>query len=181
MIHVGRDPLAGAGIKPDIAGVATLLKRYFRELPTPLFGEKYEELLNCMKHENLQDQLVAIRSTIEELHPAIITVMKYLFRFLYRVSCNAAENKMKSKNLAVVFGPVLITSPTSTNLALVRDLPTINEVTQLCIDRYKFIFGGDEEEKEGGVADVDSGANVIPDDTNEKTDPEDGRCTELLV
>ena len=178
MIHVGRDPLASSDIKPDIAGVATLLKKYFRELSTPLFAKKYEELLNCSKLENLQDQLVAIRSTIKELHPAIITVMKYLFRFLYCVSCNATENKMGSANLAVVFGPILIRPPADLQLK-VEDLPTINKVTQLCIDHHEFVFGDDEEKEEGDVPDVDNGVNVIPDDSDKKTDSQDGGCTEL--
>ena len=49
---------------------------------------------------------------------------------------------MESKDLAVVFGPVLIWSPINTDLALVRDLPTINRVTQLGIDHHEFVFQG---------------------------------------
>jgi hypothetical protein len=177
-MYIGQDPLDSSDFKYDIAGIATLLKKYLRELSTPLFAEEYEKLLNCGKLADLQDQLVAIRGTINELHPAIITLTKYLFRFLYRVSCNATENKMGSASLAVVFGPILARPP---DLQLkAEDLPTINKVIQLCIDHHKFVFAGDEEEGDVQDPDVDIGANVIPDDSDKSTDSEDGGCIGLL-
>ena len=34
--------------------------------------------------EDLQHRLTAIREAVNSLHPAVVTVMSFLFRFLYR-------------------------------------------------------------------------------------------------
>ena len=134
--------------KPDIPGVASALKAYFRELSTPLFPtDKYREFIDCTRYEDVQDRLVAIRDTIQTLHPAIIRVMKYLFNFLYRVSLHAAESRMGSANLALVFGPTLTRAPDSVDpRQLHNDVPSINVLIQLCIDHHEFLFGPEEEE-----------------------------------
>lgn len=145
---LGRDPLAYSEGKPDIAGVASALKAYFRELSTPLFPtDKYREFINCTRHDDVQSRLVAVRDTIESLHPAIVRVMKYIFRFLYRVSLHAAESRMGSANLALVFGPTLTRAPDSVDARqLHNDVPAINVLIQLCIEHNEFLFGEEEEE-----------------------------------
>ena len=71
----------------------------------------------CLGKEDPQERLDAIiRETIRELHPAICTVMTYLFKFLdksvlytlmqyhifsYNVSQYTSETKMNSANLAL--------------------------------------------------------------------------------
>ena len=152
-VLVGRDPLAYTDRKPDIPGVASALKAYFRELSTPLFPtDKYRAFIDCTRYEDIQDRMVAIRDTIQTLHPAIIRVMKYLFNFLYRVSLHAAESRMGSANLALVFGPTLTRAPDSVDpRQLHNDVPSINVLIQLCIDHHEFIFGPEEEE-EGSMA-----------------------------
>ena len=145
---VGRDPLAYVEGKPDIPGVASTLKAYFRELSTPLFPtDKYRQFIDCTRYENVQDRIVAINDTIQTLHPAIIRVMKYLFNFLYRVSLHASESRMGSANLALVFGPTLTRAPDSVDpRQLHNDVPAINVLIQLCIDHHEVIFGVEEEE-----------------------------------
>lgn len=146
---LGRDPLAYAESKPDIPGVASALKAYFRELSTPLFPtKKYREFIDCTRHDDIQERIIAIRDTIQTLHPAIIRVMKYLFHFLYRVSLHSTESKMGSANLALVFGPTLTRAPDSVDpRQLHSDVPAINILIQLCIDHHDFIFGEEEEEE----------------------------------
>lgn len=149
-VFVGRDPLAYTDGKPDIPGVASSLKAYFRELSTPLFPtDKYRQFIECTRYEDVHDRITTIRDTIQTLHPAIIRVMKYLFNFLYRVSLHAAESRMGSANLALVFGPTLTRAPDSVDpRQLHNDVPSINVLIQLCIDHHEFIFGPEEE---GGV------------------------------
>lgn len=78
--------------------------------------------------------------------------MKYLFNFLYRVSLHAAESRMGSANLALVFGPTLTRAPDSVDpRQLHNDVPAINVLIQLCIDHHEFLFGPEEEE--GGLPD----------------------------
>lgn len=146
----GRDPLLYTQHKPDIAAVASTLKAYFRELANPLFPtERYREFINCTRHEDLQDRLDSIQQTVAQLQPTVIEVMKYLFRFLSRVSEYSSENKMGSANLALVFGPTLMRAPDSIDpRQLHTDVPSVNILIQLCIDQNMYIFGDEEEEEE---------------------------------
>ena len=100
----GRDPLAYSSVKNiEITAVASVLKLYFRELTSPLFPcDKYYDFIKCIRKfsillfsflncsfllvgkEEPQDRLDSLRDTVQTLHPAIVTVMRYLFRFLKR-------------------------------------------------------------------------------------------------
>jgi len=81
----GRDPLAYAQRKIDVAAVASVMKAYFRELTVPLFPtDKYKAFIECTRREDLHSRLDAIRDTVNTLHPAVVVVMRFLFRFLHR-------------------------------------------------------------------------------------------------
>ena len=120
----------------------------------------------CLGKEDPQERLDAIRETIRELHPAICTVMRYLFKFLdksvlytliqyhifsYSVSQYTSETKMNSANLALVFGPTLTRAPADADPRLLHnDVPAINVLIQLCIEHHIYIFG--EESEEDGLS-----------------------------
>ena len=142
-MYIGRDPLAGSTHKLDMAAVASMLKAYFRELSTPLFPtDMYTEFIHCARHDTIQGRLDALSATIHSLPPQTISVMQFLFRFLYRVSLHAADNKMGSANLALVFGPTLTRAPDSIDpRQLHNDVPSVNMLIQMCIDRHIYIFG----------------------------------------
>ena len=59
-----------------------------------------------------------------------------------------AETKMNSANLALVFGPTLTRAPDSADpRQLHNDVPAINVLIQLCIEKYEYLFGPDTEEE----------------------------------
>ncbi len=147
---LGRDPLAYAQQKPDICAVASTLKAYFRELSIPLFPtDKYRDFINCTRHAAVQDRLDSIQQTVNNLPPAVISVMKYLFRFLSRVAQLSADNKMGTANLALVFGPTLMRAPDAIDpRQLHTDVPSVNILIQLCIEQNGLIFGDEDEEEE---------------------------------
>lgn len=127
--------------------MASTLKAYFRELSIPLFPtDKYQEFIMCTRHEDVQSRLDALSSTIHSLPPQVIPVMRCLFRFLYRVSLHSSDNKMGSPNLALVFGPTLTRAPDSLDpRQLHNDVPSVNILIQMCIDRNEYIFGEEED------------------------------------
>ncbi len=147
---VGRDPLAYTQHKPDICAVASTLKAYFRELSTPLFpSDKYRDFINCTRHPTVQDRLDAIQQTVNMLPPPVISVMKYLFRFLSRVAQFSGDNKMGTANLALVFGPTLMRAPDAIDpRQLHTDVPSVNILIQLCIEHNPLIYGDEDEEDE---------------------------------
>ena len=88
----------------DIAGVASVLKGYFRELQVPLFPtDNYKAFIDCTREaddpllervcvlllvsagkEDVTTRLENIQNTLTLVHPVVVKVMQYLFRFLYR-------------------------------------------------------------------------------------------------
>ena len=103
MLCVGRDPLLYVSKKVDIAAVASVLKGYFRELSIPLFPtENYKAFINCTRefchshetpdssatpstgHDDVHSRLEAIQNTLTLVDPAVVKVMRFLFKFLFR-------------------------------------------------------------------------------------------------
>ena len=67
------------------------------------------------------------------------------------MSQHAAETKMNSANLAVVFGPTLTRAPENSDPRLLHnDVPAINVLIQLCIERHEYLFGDETEDERLG-------------------------------
>jgi hypothetical protein len=124
--------------KVDIAAVASVLKGYFRELSIPLFPtDNYKAFISCTRHEDVPSRLESIQNTLTLVDPVVVKVMRYLFKFLFRVSLHNADNKMTSANLALVFGPTLTRAPADADpRQLHNDVPAVNMLIQLCIDHH---------------------------------------------
>lgn len=170
----GRDPLAGSSHnKLDMAAVASILKAYFRELSTPLFPtDMYKEFISCTHQETVQARLEALTDTINFLPPQIICVMRFLFSFLYRVSLQAADNKMGSANLALVFGPTLTRAPDSMDpRQLHNDVPSVNILIQMCIDRHKYIFDEEAEQESPAASHSPEEREAVQNDPPLSTSP----------
>jgi SLIT-ROBO Rho GTPase activating protein len=134
----GRDPLLYVSNKVDIAGVASVLKGYFRELQVPLFPtDNYKAFINCTRQDDVTSRLESLQNTLTLVHPAVFKVMKHLFKFLFKVSLHSSDNKMTSANLALVFGPTLTRAPPDADpRQLHNDVPSVNMLIQLCIDHH---------------------------------------------
>lgn len=126
-----------------MAAVASTLKAYFRELSIPLFPtDKYRDFINCTRHEDSQSRLDTLTATIYSLPPQVVSVMRFLFHFLYSVSLHSHDNKMGTANLALVFGPTLTRAPDSLDpRQLHNDVPSVNILIQMCIEGHEYIFG----------------------------------------
>eukprot|EP00299_Pterocystis_sp_00344_P019878 c9826_g1_i1.p1 GENE.c9826_g1_i1~~c9826_g1_i1.p1 ORF type:complete len:245 (-),score=40.44 c9826_g1_i1:113-847(-) len=92
---------------PNVVG--SLLKLWFRELPTQLIPATYAE--ECLSVSNLAREqrgarAVEILSRIPEPNRS---TCKFLIHTLQRISAQSETNKMNNKNLAMVFAPSLLT------------------------------------------------------------------------
>jgi breakpoint cluster region protein len=93
----------------DIHAVGGLLKKYFRELPEPLFTTKY--YTSFIQGYSLQDPDARDQCLISLLHSLPLSYYKtavYLLEHLKTIAQHSSENKMTLLNLATVFGPNLI-------------------------------------------------------------------------
>ncbi|KAF9928493.1 hypothetical protein FBU30_002342 [Linnemannia zychae] len=106
MFDSGKDHnlLTMDGIDPN--DIATLLKLYLRELPTPLlpavFLEQFQTLLSTDRQicHNLRGILIGLP------RPNYV-VLSYLCHHLSRIAAHSEKTKMNVSNLGVVFAPTL--------------------------------------------------------------------------
>ncbi|XP_041645601.1 protein FAM13B-like isoform X2 [Cheilinus undulatus] len=97
----------------DVPTVASLLKLFFRELPTPIVPEPQRKeliqtLTGCSDKEDMNQPL---RENLNHLPDDNFIVLSYLIHFLSRVAAHSKSNHMPVENLATIFGPCLFHVP----------------------------------------------------------------------
>ncbi|XP_060108319.1 rho GTPase-activating protein 4 isoform X2 [Heteronotia binoei] len=137
----GEDPLADGFMQHDLDSVAGVLKLYFRGLEKPLFpSDIVPELLATAQLESLAERICHLRALVSRLPAAVLVVLRYLFAFLNHLSQYSDENMMDPHNLAVCFGPTLVTVPAGQDAVSVQ--PHINEVVKCLIVHHEAVFPG---------------------------------------
>jgi len=79
-------------------------------------------------------RLTQIKEIVNSLPHAHQAAVKYLFRFLNEVTQHSEQNRMSPSNLAIVFGPNILRSPSETIASVMADAPLVNLVTQEMIE-----------------------------------------------
>eukprot|EP00126_Sphaerothecum_destruens_P001425 Sdes_comp14495_c0_seq1m3502 len=94
-------------LEEDSHNVASLLKRYFRELEDCLFTNiHYASFIQAYECE--PDRLHLMKQLISNLPLINQRTMKFIFQHLKRVAERGNENKMHADNLSIIFGPTLL-------------------------------------------------------------------------
>ncbi|XP_072287365.1 rho GTPase-activating protein 4-like isoform X4 [Pyxicephalus adspersus] len=136
----GEDPLDSSYTGNDVDSVAGVLKLYFRGLEKPLFpNEMFNDLLYCLQLET-QDRVTHLKRLVLQLPPTVTLVLRYLFAFLNHLSQYSDENMMDPYNLAVCFGPTLVSIPEGQDPVSVQ--AHVNEVVKTIIIYQERIFPG---------------------------------------
>ncbi|XP_077335141.1 rho GTPase-activating protein 4 isoform X4 [Lithobates pipiens] len=144
----GEDPLDSSYTGNDVDSVAGVLKLYFRGLEKPLFpNDMFHDLL-CSLQLETQDRVVHLKKLVQQLPITVTLVLRYLFAFLNHLSQYSDENMMDPYNLAVCFGPTLVSIPEGEDPVSVQ--AHVNEVVKTIIIYQERIFPG-QAELEGPV------------------------------
>uniref|UniRef100_A0A665VY22 SLIT-ROBO Rho GTPase-activating protein 1 n=1 Tax=Echeneis naucrates TaxID=173247 RepID=A0A665VY22_ECHNA len=135
----GEDPLAGDQNDHDMDSIAGVLKLYFRGLDHALFPkEVFHDLISCVC--NLQERAVHIKKVLQSLPSKTIIVMRYLFAFLNHLSQYSEDNMMDPYNLAICFGPTLMSVPEGHDQVSCQ--AHVNELIKTIIIHHDTIFPG---------------------------------------
>ncbi|EGG08395.1 uncharacterized protein MELLADRAFT_116036 [Melampsora larici-populina 98AG31] len=95
----------------DLTGV---LKLWLRELPEPLLTwNLYPGFIEAGRIENDRLRHIRLHERVNELPDPNYATLKYLMGHLDKVRRNESINSMSSSNLAVIFGPTLLSPPKS--------------------------------------------------------------------
>jgi hypothetical protein len=120
----------------DVNSIAGLLKLYLRELPEPLFTHAlYDDWIQCAstKFETNEQRLESFAKILGRLPSANYANLRYLIKFLNKLSHYHEQNKMTSTNLAIAMAPSLIWSKPSTDAEPRVDTPSnSDDIQQMC-------------------------------------------------
>ncbi|XP_064425274.1 SLIT-ROBO Rho GTPase-activating protein 2 isoform X2 [Latimeria chalumnae] len=140
----GEDPLAGDQNDHDMDSIAGVLKLHFRGLENTLFPKEiFFDLISCVSMESLQERASHIRQTLSTLPKPTLIVMRYLFAFLNHLSQFSDENMMDPYNLAICFGPTLMSVPEGHDQVSCQ--AHVNELIKTIIIHHDVIFPGVKE------------------------------------
>ncbi|KAK7119494.1 hypothetical protein R3I94_021359 [Phoxinus phoxinus] len=140
----GEDPLAGDQNDHDMDSIAGVLKLYFRGLDNALFPkEVFHDLMSCVSMENLQDRAVHIHKVLLSIPSNTLLIMRYLFAFLNHLSQYSDDNMMDPYNLAICFGPTLMSVPEGHDQVSCQ--AHVNELIKTIIIHHESIFPGPPE------------------------------------
>ncbi|XP_066120360.1 rho GTPase-activating protein 44 isoform X5 [Saccopteryx bilineata] len=93
----------------DPHAIAGALKSYLRELPEPLMTfELYDEWIQASNIQEQDKRLQALWNACEKLPKANHNNIRYLIKFLSKLSEYQDINKMTPSNMAIVLGPNLL-------------------------------------------------------------------------
>uniref|UniRef100_A0A8B9N2X7 Rho GTPase-activating protein 44 n=1 Tax=Accipiter nisus TaxID=211598 RepID=A0A8B9N2X7_9AVES len=93
----------------DPHAIAGALKSYLRELPEPLMTfELYEEWIQASNIPEQEKRLQALWNACEKLPKANYNNIRYLIKFLAKLTEYQDTNKMTPSNVAIVLGPNLL-------------------------------------------------------------------------
>uniref|UniRef100_A0A8C6T8Q4 SLIT-ROBO Rho GTPase activating protein 2 n=1 Tax=Neogobius melanostomus TaxID=47308 RepID=A0A8C6T8Q4_9GOBI len=135
----GEDPLAGDQNDHDMDSIAGVLKLYFRGLDTALFPkEVFHDLISCVSMESLQERAVHIKKVLQSLPSKTLVIMRYLFAFLSHLSHYSEDNMMDPYNLAICFGPTLMSVPEGHDQVSCQ--AHVNELIKTIIIHHNDIF-----------------------------------------
>ena len=145
-----RDDMAkGVDVEPederwaDQNNIAGLLKLFFKELSEPLVGsDMYNSLIGTINKEtSSQGQLVKeVQKLVQTMPDTNLSTLDYIVAHLCRVAQYSSENRMSIKNLAIVFGPTLISRRDLTSIELISQTNCQVAIMELLIVHYDHVF-----------------------------------------
>ncbi|KAH9887750.1 hypothetical protein F4778DRAFT_773640 [Xylariomycetidae sp. FL2044] len=123
----------------DITAVTSVLKQYFRKLPTPLLTyDVYDRILETNTISNDADKCTHLQNVFNQLPPQHKDCLEFLMFHLSRVASRERENLMTPKNLAVVFAPTIMRD---TNIEReMTDMHAKNIAVQFMVENSHNIF-----------------------------------------
>lgn len=142
----------------DVHSVASLLKSYLRELPSPLIPIRfYDPVMHIITREldlYPEESVVKLANVISTLPVPYYDLLRYVCRFLHEVGRRSEVNRMTEMNLATIFSQSFIEPEDDDPALLMGTADNRSKAAFILINRVDQIFAerkednGAEKEKE---------------------------------
>lgn len=122
--------------------MATVLKQFLRELPTPLLTHEYQDTFNAVSElKDRKLQLQALNLLVLLLPPVHRDTLQLLLHFLSKVIAAENVNKMSLNNVAMIMAPNLFLRPNSrANLNEMNKAASTTNIMRMLIKYQKIIW-----------------------------------------
>ncbi|XP_034390130.1 unconventional myosin-IXAa-like isoform X2 [Cyclopterus lumpus] len=120
----------------NIHVIASVLKQWLRDLPSPLMTfELYEEFLRAMGQPDRREVIRGVYSVIDQLSRTHLSTLERLIFHLVRIALQEETNRMSSNALAIVFAPCILRCPDTIDpLQSVQDISKTTACVELIIN-----------------------------------------------
>ncbi|XP_077451435.1 unconventional myosin-IXAa-like [Stigmatopora argus] len=120
----------------NIHVIASVLKQWLRDLPSPLMTfELYEEFLRAMGQPNKREVIRGVYSVIDQLSRTHLSTLERLIFHLVRIALQEDTNRMSANALAIVFAPCVLRCPDTIDpLQSVQDISKTTACVELIIN-----------------------------------------------
>uniref|UniRef100_A0A674PN07 Myosin IXA n=1 Tax=Takifugu rubripes TaxID=31033 RepID=A0A674PN07_TAKRU len=120
----------------NIHVIASVLKQWLRDLPSPLMTfELYEEFLRAMGQPDKREVIRGVYSVIDQLSRTHLSTLERLIFHLVRIALQEDTNRMSANALAIVFAPCVLRCPDTTDpLQSVQDISKTTACVELVIN-----------------------------------------------
>ncbi|XP_019357812.1 PREDICTED: rho GTPase-activating protein 44 isoform X11 [Gavialis gangeticus] len=132
----------------DPHAIAGALKSYLRELPEPLMTfELYEEWIQASNIQDQDKRLQALWNACEKMPKTNYNNIRYLIKFLAKLTEYQDANKMTPSNVAIVLGPNLLWPQAEGNITEMMTTVSLQIVgiIEPLIQHADWFFPGDIE------------------------------------
>ncbi|XP_062276509.1 unconventional myosin-IXAb-like [Scomber scombrus] len=120
----------------NIHVIASVLKQWLRDLPSPLMTfELYEEFLRAMGQPDKREVIRGVYSVIDQLSRTHLSTLERLIFHLVRIALQEDTNRMSANALAIVFAPCILRCPDTIDpLQSVQDISKTTACVELIIN-----------------------------------------------
>ncbi|XP_031720714.1 unconventional myosin-IXAa-like isoform X1 [Anarrhichthys ocellatus] len=120
----------------NIHVIASVLKQWLRDLPSPLMTfELYEEFLRAMGQPDRREVIRGVYSVIDQLSRTHLSTLERLIFHLVRIALQEETNRMSANALAIVFAPCILRCPDTIDpLQSVQDISKTTACVELIIN-----------------------------------------------
>ncbi|XP_028286218.1 unconventional myosin-IXa-like isoform X2 [Parambassis ranga] len=120
----------------NIHVIASVLKQWLRDLPSPLMTfELYEEFLRAMGQPDKREMIRGVYSVIDQLSRTHLSTLERLIFHLVRIALQEETNRMSANALAIVFAPCILRCPDTIDpLQSVQDISKTTACVELIIN-----------------------------------------------
>ncbi|XP_065813032.1 unconventional myosin-IXAb isoform X1 [Labrus bergylta] len=120
----------------NIHVIASVLKQWLRDLPSPLMTfELYEEFLRAMGQPDRREVMRGVYSVIDQLSRTHLSTLERLIFHLVRIALQEDTNRMSANALAIVFAPCILRCPDTIDpLQSVQDISKTTACVELIIN-----------------------------------------------